>query len=398
MCRKFIVIGISDSRTPELPSQARCAIAGARVFSGGRRHHEIVKGLLPEGSQWIDITVPLQEVFSRYRQVGDGEIVVFASGDPLFSGFATTLRREFPEAETVVVPSFNSLQLLAHAMLLPYQDMVNVTLTGRSWNAFDRQLILATPLIGVLTDRSKNPAAIAARMLQYGYDNYRVTVGEHMGNEECQRISTMTVKEAAHREFEMPNCMILEMTRCRRRNHGLADAEFSHLDGREKMITKMPIRLLSIAMLDLAERHTLWDVGFCTASISIEAKLLYPALDIVAIERRSESAKLFEENTAKFGTPGIQCVIGDFFNLDLTTLPRPDAIFIGGHGGRLAEMLTRLKEVMLPGCSIVFNSVSEESCQSFILAATQLGLTITERHRILLDDNNPINVLKAISN
>lgn len=38
---------------------------------------------LPEAHLWIDITVPLDEVFRQYENHPD--IVVFASGDPLFS-------------------------------------------------------------------------------------------------------------------------------------------------------------------------------------------------------------------------------------------------------------------------------------------------------------------------
>lgn len=38
---------------------------------------------LPEQYVWIDITVPLEEVFEKYAAYC--EVVVFASGDPLFS-------------------------------------------------------------------------------------------------------------------------------------------------------------------------------------------------------------------------------------------------------------------------------------------------------------------------
>lgn len=38
---------------------------------------------------WIDIKVPLADVFDEYEY--HRKIVVFASGDPLFSGFASTI-------------------------------------------------------------------------------------------------------------------------------------------------------------------------------------------------------------------------------------------------------------------------------------------------------------------
>ena len=119
---RFFVIGITDQPHPFFRPEVLDVIRGGRVFSGGRRHHEIVAQLLPEGAQWIDITVPLSNVFEQYRKVAAETIVVFASGDPLFFGFANTLKREMAEAEITVYPSFNSLQLLAHRLVMPLQN------------------------------------------------------------------------------------------------------------------------------------------------------------------------------------------------------------------------------------------------------------------------------------
>ena len=130
MCKQtFYVIGLTDGQETSFPNEVRERLTQGTVFSGGKRHHEIVGPLLPEGALWIDITVPLDSVFAHYE--GHSEIVVFASGDPLFYGFAATLQRRLPEARLVVYPTFHSLQLLAHRLLLPYQDLHPVSLTGR---------------------------------------------------------------------------------------------------------------------------------------------------------------------------------------------------------------------------------------------------------------------------
>ena len=44
-------------------------------------------------------------------------------------------------------------------------------------------------------------------------------------------------------------------------------------------------------------------------------------------------------NSRRFGAPGITALIGDFLQTDLEALPRPDAVFIGGHGGKLENIL-----------------------------------------------------------
>ena len=395
MCKQhFIVIGMTDDREVWFPPEIRAAVAAGRVFSGGRRHHEIVAPLLPEGAVWIDITVPLEAVFAQYA--GHPEVVVFASGDPLFFGFANTLRRELPEAEITVYPSFNSLQLLAHRMQLSYADMRTVSLTGRPWDGLDEAVIRGDRLIGALTDRHKTPAAAAQRMLEYGYDNYRMTVGECLGNRETERVrSFASLDEAAAAEYAFPNCLILEQTRPRPHPFGLPEHDFALLDGRVNMITKMPIRLLTLSQLDLARRKSFWDIGFCTGSVSIEARLQFPHLQVTSFEIREEGRALMEQNARKFGAPGIHALIGDFLDADLSALPAPDAVFIGGHGGKLIEMLRRIDEVLLPGGVIVFNAVSEQSQALFREGVAAIGRQITGQMHVAINQFNPIEILRA---
>ena len=451
---RFVVIGITDNPNPWFPPEVLEIIQKGKVFSGGKRHHELVAPLLPEGAEWIDIMVPLEKVFEQFRsprshagEGGEEAIVVFASGDPLFFGFANTLRREFPEAEMQVFSTFNSLQMLAHRLVMPYHDMQIVSLTGRPWQEFDRALIERTSKIGVLTDKEHTPAAIAQRMLEYGYTHYQMYVGEHLGNPEKERVTTLTLEEAANGEFAMTNCVIVDSPPAPvQPEHsvqpfwhpvregavtfekekadacsghpapsltgraggesffGLPDTSFVLLDGREKMITKMPIRLLALQALDLPNRHVLWDIGACTGSVSIEARLLFPRLHIEAFEIRPECETIINENVRRHGAPGITLHIGDFC---LTPDPspagerRPDAVFIGGHGGKLKEIMAKVVSVLAPGGVIVMNSVKAplvktDSHQLWDEACAELGLQQEPPLHIQLNDNNPIVILKAI--
>ena len=219
---RFIVIGITDNPQPWFPPDVQEIIRNGKVFSGGRRHHEIVAPLLPVDAQWIDITVPLDAVFEQYKSHSSlhishsslltphsSTIIIFASGDPLFFGFANTIRRKMSEAEMVVYPTFNALQMLAHRLVMPYHDMRIVSLTGRPWHEFDKALIERAEKIGVLTDREHTPSAIAQRMLDYGYTDYNMSVGEHLGNPSLEKVTTLTIDKATRRDFDHPNCIIL---------------------------------------------------------------------------------------------------------------------------------------------------------------------------------------------
>ena len=426
---KFTVIGISDNPQPWFPPKVLELIRNGRVFSGGKRHHEIMAPLLPPQTEWIDISVPLDDVFKKYHD----DVVVFASGDPLFFGFANTIKRKMPEAKIVLYPSFNSLQILAHRLIMPYHDMRIVSLTGRPWPEFDKALIERVEKIGILTDKEHTPAAIAQRMIAYGYTDYTMFVGEHLGNPLLEKVTTLTLGEAAQREFEHPNCLILNLCNLcnscvppvaseqsssawskKLSQFGIPDSEFALLDGREKMITKMPIRLLTLQALDLPQKHVLWDIGFCTGSVSIEARLLFPHLEIHAFEIRPECEAIINENTRRHHAPGINVHIGDFLNFQFSArplvackarifnsqLPHPDAVFIGGHGGKLKEIMSKVLTVLTDDGIIVFNSVvapkvTVDSKKLWDEACDELGLQQLPPLHIQLNDNHPITISKG---
>ena len=442
---KFIVIGITDNPKPWFPPEVLEIIKNGKVYSGGKRHHEIVAPLLPANAEWIDITVPLDKVFEQYSlstlHSPLSTIIVFASGDPLFFGFANTLKREFPDADIKVYPTFNSLQMLAHRLMMPYHDMRVVSLTGRPWPEFDRALIEHSSKIGILTDKEHTPTTIAQRMLEYGYTDYQMHVGEHLGNPEVEKVTNLPLKDTAERTFEMPNCVILSrewrvesgewrvesgernvldlQNNTQKKNvssihsplstihpirpFGLPDSSFALLDGREKMITKMPIRLLTLQALDLPRRRVFWDIGFCTGSVSIEARLLFPHLHIEAFEIRPECKAIIRENMRRHGAPGIEVHIGDFCSIcgdSIDTNKAPDAVFIGGHGGKLKEIMAKVLTVLNDDGVIVMNSViapkvTTNSQELWNEACKALHLQQEPPLHIQLNDNHPITILRC---
>lgn len=394
----FIIIGLTEKSFEDNRQYIKRLIDNLPpkkyVFSGGIRHYNIVKSILPKGHQWIEITIPLKSTLFLYRDKKN--VIIFASGDPLFYGLGETLLREFPTASIEVIPFFNSLQLLAHKTKLPYGEMKCISLTGRDWVNLDAELIRGENLIGVLTDRKKTPQIIAQRMREFGYTNYTFFIGENLGSlKECVS-NNISINEVINREFIHPNCLILKKVKEKEKYFGIPDSFFSGLKGRPNMITKMPARLVDMAFLDLNNRKTLWDIGFCTGSISIEAKLSFPNLKIIAFEKREECKTIMEDNAKRFGALGIEVHIDDFFNCDLTEIPKPDAVFIGGYSGKLEEMIKKIKTSLYKSTTIVFNSVSEKSGVEFCNNIESIGAKIISTHRLLIDNHNTLTIYKAI--
>lgn len=389
----FHIIGIGNKK-PSFTAKQQQDILDTRIFSGGKRHYELVKDYLPENYQWIAIQSPMSQVFEAYEKVAV-PIIVFASGNPLFYGFSNTLKNKYPNAEIITTPYFSSIQLLANAMNLNSNQLQTISVHGRTWKALDVILIQQKELIGVLTDAEKTPATIAKRLLEYGYDNYDIIVGEDIEGEQ-EKFQELSLLEASTMKFHSLNCSILKKIVHRQIDFGIKNTDFKGLPDRPKMITKMPIRLTTLHYLDILNVDTLWDIGFCTGSVGIEAKLKNTDLDVIAFEKRPECKAILKENQKRFGVPGIQVVMGDFFEQDLNQFPKPKSIFIGGHGGRLEELFLKIAPVLQLETCIVINAVKESSVQGFKAGCDKIGYTVVEESILSLDEYNPITLLKAV--
>ena len=100
--------------------------------------------------------------------------------------------------------------------------------------------------------------------------------------------------------------------------------------------------MLMLPMLQpLLGYRFLYGIGF------YRSERQYPHLHIHAFEIRKECWKLMEENSSKLGAPGIDVHICDFME-DVSDLPAPDAVFIGGHGGKLKEIVGKVARYLAP--------------------------------------------------
>ena len=75
--------------------------------------------------------------------------------------------------------------------------------------------------------------------------------------------------------------------------------------------------------------------------------------------------------------------------------PTPDAVFIGGHGGRLVDILRKIDACLPPGCPIVFNSVSAASREMFKEGIRAIGRNVKETVCMTVDAHSPIEIIKA---
>ena len=156
------------------------------------------------------------------------------------------------------------------------------------------------------------------------------------------------------------------------RPFGLLDCEFAQRKPLNGQITKREIRAISIYTLGLRADDIVWDIGAGTGSISIEAALIAHRGRVFSVERDLDNIDLLEMNIQKFGSANIEIVAGDAPEV-LRNLPTPDAVFIGGSGGRLRDILQEVMLHLKPEGKIVANFAILDHSQQFYNDLKDLG-------------------------
>ncbi len=395
----FYIIWLKHSIRQSFPDDISSIISKNTVFSGGYFQHEAVQSFLPETAVWIEIKAPFDNIFTVYKDFihEDLDIVVFVSDDPIYLGFTTAVSHYLPHVQVKEFRVHDLLYKLAQHLMIRFQGMFCVDFADSSWHDLDYAVIKGKSKIGILTNKTYTPSIISERLMDYGYTNYMMYAGEHLDDPKARNVRKLSLVSASSGHYDHPDCIIL----LKEHEHqaqplGIPDHYFSRIPDQEMKITPRAVRLLALSMLELKHRRRFWDIGFCTGSMAIEAKLQYPHLHVTGFDRDEECGKLLAINSCRCGTPGIQSVIGDFCDADLILLEQPDAVFIGGHGGKIIEIISRLVHIMTPDGIIVFCSLNEESNVFFLHAATQYHLQVLEKNRIAIDDYEPCTVFKAV--
>ncbi len=126
-------------------------------------------------------------------------------------------------------------------------------------------------------------------------------------------------------------------------------------------MTKEVIRHLCIGLLHLKEGDVLYDIGSGTGSVSIEAAKLSDTLRVYAIEKNPDAIGLLEKNRETFSASNMILIKGEAPEA-LNGPEAPDAVFIGGSGGKLTGILQALKDLQKK-IRVVITAVSLETMQ-----------------------------------
>ncbi|WP_342324638.1 decarboxylating cobalt-precorrin-6B (C(15))-methyltransferase [Kosakonia sp. BYX6] len=123
-------------------------------------------------------------------------------------------------------------------------------------------------------------------------------------------------------------------------------------------MTKEAVRALALSKLQLHQAHHLIDIGAGTGSVCIEAALMHPQLQVTAIERSPAALSLLEENCLHFDCRNIAIVSGV---APLFVDQLADAVFMGGSGGNLTQLIDWSLAQLHPGGRLVMTFILQEN-------------------------------------
>jgi precorrin-6Y C5,15-methyltransferase (decarboxylating) len=401
VANRIKIIGIGDEGLRGLNSQAIHWIDGSDVLVGGERHlaffpnypgeRRVLKG---------GLTRSVEELDELRKQKS---VVVLASGDPLFYGIASFIAKKLGPNEVEIHPHLSSLQLAFAKMGDSWQDAAFESVHGRPMKGL-AQRINGKKKIAILTDAENSPAAIAKYLLHFDMTEYDVFVAENLGGEN-ERYGYWMLDEMVDTEYSPLNIVILRRKPDapeQLRGFGFEDAEFHQRKPEKGLITKKEVRVLSLSELKLRSDSVVWDIGAGSGSVAVECTRLAPYGEVFAIEKNEGDLANIEQNRIKFRT--------DFTAIHakapegLGPLPDPDAVFIGGSGGELRELIRICCSRLKPEGRMVVNAATIETlfaAQQALLGegfAVRISLVQVSRSKPILDMTrfeglNPIYVI-----
>ncbi|MDL5158847.1 precorrin-6y C5,15-methyltransferase (decarboxylating) subunit CbiE [Actinomycetospora termitidis] len=375
------VVGIGADGWPGLAAPARTACEKAAVVLGAPRQLDLLPdAVTARREEWPAPLMPsLPGLLDR---LGGDELVVLASGDPMFFGIGTSVLRLRPDA--TVVPHPSSVALACGRLGWAEQDVVVLSAVGRPLDAVRAALAPRRRLL-VLADSGALPGRLAALLVGAGYGAARLTVLGSLGAEHETRVdgvaASWNAPDGDPLAIVAVDCPALPDDGLLGRAPGLPDDAYAH-DGQ---LTKAEMRALSVAALRPLPGQLLWDVGGGAGSIGIEWCRAEPTARAIAVESREDRAARITANATTLGVPNVRVVPGRAPEV-LAGLEAPDAVFVGG-GVSAPGMLDACRRALRPGGRLVANAVTMEGEAALAAARTEYG---GEIRRIAVSRGRPV--------
>lgn len=356
---KCILIGMGCG-PDHFTAEASGALGEAQLVIGAGR---LLKQLPDTGAERITEYRPREIAELLHAHPVDTACVVY-SGDSGFYSGAAGLLPLLEGMEVQVLPGISSVQTLASELGERWQDWNLCSAHGVSCDPV--QAVMQGEKTFFLTSGGDTPGKLCTALTEAGLGELNVLVGENLGSAQTH-IWRGTAQDCARRSFAPLNVMLAEAApRYVRRTPGIPDDEFL----RERVpMTKQEVRAAVLAKLGVMPTDVCWDIGAGTGSVSVE--LAQWAKSVWAVERKQDAAELIRKNRERFCAWNLHVVEGAAPDV-LEELPKPDAVFVGGSGGKMEDILDAVFRKN-PQARICVSAIALETIHRAVSGLDRLG-------------------------
>jgi precorrin-6Y C5,15-methyltransferase (decarboxylating) len=360
------IVGIGDDGLEGVTAHARRLVEGATRLVGP----ESCRSLLPAAvADRLETVAGLEDLVERIERTADADLVVLASGDPLFYGTARYVCSRLGKERFEVVPHVSSMQLAFARVKESWEEAFLANLSGQSIErVLDR--IRGADTVGLFTSDQWPPPAVARALLEDGIDSFQAYVCENLGSPD-ERVTQGSLADIAADAFGPLNVMILvrkatvtdKPGQVGERLFGNRDESFLQSRPKRGLLTPSEVRSLALAELSLRPDSVVWDVGAGSGSVGLEAARIAAAGRVFAIEMDPDDHRLIGSNAERFRIGNLTPILGRAPEA-WADLPDPDAIYVGGSGRDVTMLVEEAWKRLRAGGRLV------TACQSIENLAT----------------------------
>ena len=175
--KKIYVLSVGPGSPAYLTPAVRDAAMECDLLVGGRRNLALFEG---SGQEMLEISARLAPLFAAVNErVASQRIGFLVSGDASIFSILPRLVEEFGRENLVVFPGISAAQYLMAKLGLCWQEARFISLHGRETADLDAQLGELYPLV-VFTDSRNNPGYLCRLMIEAGFNNKKVYIGENL--------------------------------------------------------------------------------------------------------------------------------------------------------------------------------------------------------------------------
>ncbi len=391
MTNPCLIIGVLDDGAESLSPIALSKIKSADLIIGGSRTLELFQSHFKKNAAQKDLRGQLTQIPSWLEHARQKQqfTVILATGDPLCHGIGQYLLKKVGAEYCEILPNISTLQLACTRLGLAWQEAKICSIHTKDAGEWDQHSDIRHGLypllnacqqyerLAVFTSPENSPDRIARMLLLENMAaQFTISVAEKLlTNDECIH-QELSIAQAAEMKFAEPNFVMLQrQSRPEAKTlFGLEDSSYSQRKPDKGLITKREVRAVSLARLQLRNDSIIWDIGAGSGSVGLEAAQLCPNGYVYAIEKNTADADIVKQNQTRMARHNFKLFRGKAPEF-LDTWPEPDAVFIGGSGGELAELIQVIIERLKPNGCLVMNFVTLENLNKAMEALKTLNVS-----------------------